>query len=363
MQKVMIMFDGLIKKVALDLTSKQFKLLSAVRDESGSEVAAVFYKAESPVIYFVSVVDFDIILSKEYKKSINDTMCKMLSGNKGMFNDAVCVHLLTGQDSCELKKFVDEQDSIYDGNVHNIWWYTDSESKTIHQGIGQPDKIYGIEKILYSALINEEHGINKPIEKINEEGIKNSQLIQVTKLPLLVVFLVVINLILFGFEIYGGNISFYIREFGINNSLVFGEGQYYRLFTYMFMHGSIEHVLMNCLALYIYGSKVEKYCGKLITIIIYFVSGAAGGLLSACFNTGFAVGASGAIFGMMGALLAICKKTGKRIDGLSYMTMAVLAVVSIGMGFLEPQIDNLGHIGGLIGGFIIGIFLYKDKME
>ncbi|MEA4971987.1 MAG: rhomboid family intramembrane serine protease [Candidatus Metalachnospira sp.] len=357
------MFGELIKKVAIELSAKQFELLSVIRDKRGNEVAAIYFKAESPVIYFVSVVDFDFILSSEYKNSITETMRKTLDDSREIFNDAVCVHLLVGMDFASLKEFADKQNSVYDGSIHNIWWYTDGENTKIYSGKGQPDKIHGIERILNSALMNDNSDIGVSIEKISEDGVKKSQLKQVAKFPLLVVFLIIINLVIFVFEIYGGNKNFYIYKFGIDNSLIFSDRQFYRLLTYMFIHGSIEHVLMNCLALYIYGSKVEKYCGRLKACAIYFVSGAAGGLLSACFNKGFAVGASGAVFGMMGALLAICKKTGKQIDGLSYITMAVLAVVSIGMGFLEPQIDNLGHIGGLIGGFVIGIFLYKDKKE
>lgn len=357
------MFEDFIKKVTTELSLKQFKLLSAIRDRSGNEKAAVFFKAESPVIYFVSIVDFDIILSNEYKNNITEIMKRMLYDNREIFNAAVCVHLMYGKEADALKTFADAQESVYDGNVHNVWWYTVDKTNKIYAGKGQPDKIHGIEKILNSALRNDETYNLMSIEKINEDGLKKSQLMQVAKIPLLVVFLVIINLILFIFETHSGDKSLYIYKFGVNNSLVFSDGQLYRLFTYMFLHGSIEHVLVNCLSLYIFGSKIEKYCGRVKTLTIYLVSGIAGGLLSAYFNTGFSVGASGAIFGLLGALFAISKKTGKQIDGLSYMAIAVLVVVSIGMGLLEPQIDNFGHIGGLIGGFIMGILLYKDKKE
>lgn len=357
------MFKDLIKNTAIELSSKQFKLLTVFRDKNEDELAAVFFKADSPVIYFVSVVNFDIILSNEYENSITEITRKILNDNKELFNDAVCVHFMYGRDADTLKKFADSQDAVYDGSIHNIWWYTVCGINKVYSGKGQPDKIYGIEKILNSSLKNNKPDKGISIEKISENGLKNSQLMQVTNFPLLVVFLIVINIILFIFEIQGGDISLYIYKYGINGLFILSDGQLYRIFTYMFFHGNIEHLLVNCLSLYIFGSKVEKYCGRAKTLAIYAVAGIAGGLMSACFNTGFSIGASGAVFGLIGSLFAITKKTGKQIDGLSYMAIAVLTIVSIGMGLLEPQIDNFGHIGGLIGGFIMGILLYKDKKE
>jgi len=355
------MFENLIKRFAIQFSVKQFSLLTTMKNKSGNEIAAVFFKAESPVIYFVSIVDFDMVLANDYKDVITRIMDKMFLGNRELFNNAVCVHLILGNDISILKQFADTQESVYDSKIHNVWWYADNNK--VYAGNGQPDKVHGIEKILGLAMNNSESFKEMSIEEINKEWIKKSQLMQVTKFPLLVVFLVIINLFLFLFDMISGNLSLYTMEYGINGSFIFSEGQLYRLFTYMFLHGSIEHVVMNCLSLFIFGSKIEKYCGRVKTMAIYLISGIAGGLLSALFNTGFSIGASGAIFGMLGALLAISKKTRKRIDGLSYITIGVLVVVSIGMGVLEPQIDNFGHIGGLIGGFVLGFLLYKDKKE
>lgn len=361
--KIMTEFEKLVKKTAMELSSNQYHLLTVVRDEHDSEIAAIFYKNDSPIIYFVSVVDFDRILPDKYKKSIDETIHDMLKLNEGGFINAICIHFISGKDTDELRNFVNSQDVIYDGNIHNVWWYADFRIKKVCTGDRQPSKVNDIGKILNRALEDEKTDIRMSVEKLSEAGANKSQLIQVAKFPLLVFILIVLNLILFGLEVYSGDIQRYIYNFGVNKVLIFLDGQLYRLFTHIFMHGSVEHVFLNCMSLYIYGSKVEKYYGRFRTFAIYCVSGILGGLVSALFNTGFSVGASGAIFGMIGALLSICKKTGKQIDGLGYMTMAVLAVISIGMGFLNPQVDNFGHIGGLIGGFIMGMMLYRDKEE
>lgn len=356
-------FKELIKSTAIELSLNQYNLLTVVRDENGNEVVAIFYKAESPIIYFVAITNFDMILPDKYKSSINETIDNMLEHNESMFINAICVNFISGKDTKILRDFIDSQDLIYDGYIHNVWWYVDCKVNKVCTGDNQPSKVNGIEKILNIAFKNKKIDERMTVEELSEAGASKSQLVQVVKFPLLVFVLITLNLVLFGFEIYSGDISSYIYSFGLNKELVFSDRQLYRLLTYMFMHGDVGHVFLNCMSLYIYGSKVEKYYGRFRAFGIYFVSGILGGLFSALFNTGFSVGASGAVFGMIGALLYICKKTGKQIDGLDYMTMAILAVMSIGMGFFKPQVDNLGHIGGLIGGFIIGMILYKDKEE
>ena len=93
------------------------------------------------------------------------------------------------------------------------------------------------------------------------------------------------------------------------------------------------------------------------------MSGILGGILSAALNGGYAVGASGAIFGLIGAVLILSKMKRRNIDGLGYMTMLIIAVSSIGMGMMTANVDNFGHIGGFIGGIIIGYAACRLKKE
>ena len=149
----------------------------------------------------------------------------------------------------------------------------------------------------------------------------------------------------------------FISRFGVNAELIFSRGQYYRLFTYMFIHSGWEHILANMFFLFIYGSRFEKYFGKYF-LPVYFVSGFCGGLMSAALNGGsFGVGASAAIFGVLGALLVILKKSGQRLGGVDYMTMLVIVVFEIGMGVLTPGVDNFGHAGGLLAGLVCGFIV------
>ena len=140
-------------------------------------------------------------------------------------------------------------------------------------------------------------------------------------------------------------------------------GQIYRLLTGIFIHGGILHLLVNSYSIYIIGSQVESYLGKLKYIIIYLFSGITGSLLSITFSASIpSVGASGAIFGLLGALLYFGYYYRVYLGNVVKSQIIPVIVINLGLGFLISNVDNAAHIGGLIGGIIITIALgVKDK--
>ncbi|MDK2867946.1 MAG: rhomboid protease GluP [Clostridiales bacterium] len=136
------------------------------------------------------------------------------------------------------------------------------------------------------------------------------------------------------------------------NFLVAG-GQYYRLLTSMFLHAGITHLIFNMMALYILGRDIERFFGKGKFLAIYFGAGLLGSALSYLTVDAVSVGASGAIFGLMGANLYLYKRNPmvyKRIYGTDLL---ILIGINLLIGFVRPNIDIAGHIGGLIGGFLL----------
>lgn len=126
--------------------------------------------------------------------------------------------------------------------------------------------------------------------------------------------------------------------------------QWYRLVTSMFLHGSILHIAFNMYALWVIGTPVEQYLGRARYLGLYFVSGlagAAGAVLQAPFQP--VVGASGAIFGILGAMLIIEWQVTGRLAGNAATWIGINLVIS----FAIPNISWGGHIGGLIGGILI----------
>jgi membrane associated rhomboid family serine protease len=126
--------------------------------------------------------------------------------------------------------------------------------------------------------------------------------------------------------------------------------QWWRLVTAMFLHASILHIGFNMYALWVIGTPVEQYLGKVRYLGLYFVSGlagSAGALLQSPFTP--VLGASGAIFGILGAMMILEWQVTGRLAGQA----AGLVAINLGLSFVIPGISWGGHVGGLIGGILI----------
>lgn len=149
----------------------------------------------------------------------------------------------------------------------------------------------------------------------------------------------------------------------VNGSLV-RSGQVYRLVTGMFMHGSIWHLLCNMYSLYVIGCATENYFGKKKFLLIYLVSGIIGSMFSCIFNTGWSLGASGAIFGLMGALCYFGYYYRLYMGKALYSEIIPVIILNLALSLIVSNIDFYAHIGGLIGGVFITMGLgIKNKTD
>jgi rhomboid protease GluP len=137
-------------------------------------------------------------------------------------------------------------------------------------------------------------------------------------------------------------------------------GEYWRLLTPIFLHIGIVHLLFNSYALNLFGRELEALFGSLRFAIVYFLSGIAGSILSFAFSPYTAAGASGAIFGVIGALAAFLIRNRDTLGdrGRQHLQSLVFMIgVNLVLGFTLAGIDNYGHIGGLVAGFLLGFAL------
>jgi rhomboid protease GluP len=142
------------------------------------------------------------------------------------------------------------------------------------------------------------------------------------------------------------------------------KGEWWRLLSAMFLHGGMTHLLMNMFSLYIVGRGVEMYFDTKSYLSIYFFSGIIGGLVSLYMHpVAVGVGASGAIFGVFGALAGFFLAHRDRIASHSKAFMkdfGVIIAINLVIGLSIPSIDVSAHIGGLVVGFIGGFVLSKN---
>ena len=197
------------------------------------------------------------------------------------------------------------------------------------------------------------------INKQNESKSKIAEKIFSFKKPIItysIIFICVLVFILMYVLGNGSTDNYTLLLFGANLDALTKNGDYYRLLTSMFLHIGIMHLLCNMYSLYIIGKEVENVFGKWKYLVIYILSGIAGSILSLAFNHNtICAGASGAIFGLLGALLYFGYYYRPYLGAT--LTRSIIPVIAINLivGFLDSGIDNSAHIGGLVGGLLVAM--------
>jgi rhomboid protease GluP len=140
--------------------------------------------------------------------------------------------------------------------------------------------------------------------------------------------------------------------------------EYYRVFTYMFLHAGIEHIANNMLVLFVIGDNLERAVGKWKFLVIYFGAGILAGISSMSYNmlkqmNTVSVGASGAIFGVVGAMAYIVAVNRGRLENISTRQMVVFVLFSLYGGLTSQGVDNAAHIGGLVSGIVLAAIFYR----
>ena len=203
--------------------------------------------------------------------------------------------------------------------------------------------------------------ITNDINEHNKEDASKMQELFKSKVPYITYFLIALNVICYLVPMLLGEYDNVVNKYCIDGDAI-RNGEYYRFLTGMFLHGSIFHLLFNCYALYVIGSQIESFLGKYKYLIIYFFSGLMGGLFSITFGDYSSIGASGAIFGLMGALVYFGYHYRVYLGNVVKTQIVPLIALNLLLGFMMKGVDNFAHIGGLIGGCMITMAVgVKDK--
>lgn len=168
-------------------------------------------------------------------------------------------------------------------------------------------------------------------------------------------FLVVCNVAVFLICTFTGDLLYNKGALGVKALLRGGQG--YRLFASMFLHWNVEHLISNMVVLYYVGSLVERELGPLPYGALYLLSGLAGNVFSVGYELltgiyGSSAGASGAVFGVEGALLFLAMAHRSRWESMSLGRVAFAVAFSLYCGFTSAGVNNAAHVGGLLAGFL-----------
>ena len=207
---------------------------------------------------------------------------------------------------------------------------------------------------------------DKLTNDINNHNIKDNlkmEEIFKKKYPVITYTLIAICVLMYLIPLLTNSSNSFLNMFAIYKPFIV-KGEYYRIITGTFLHANIVHLLFNCYALYIIGKELESYIGKFKYLMVYIFSAITGSLMSLIFlGNGVSVGASGAIFGLMGSLVYFGIHYRVYLESVLKTQIIPLIFFNLMLGFLITGIDNFAHIGGLIGGYLSTMALgvkYKE---
>ena len=305
-----------------------------------------YWRAENPILYLVCLLDG----REENWREENMTFADFSNSMEPRLEEFFCTRLVALSvlvDKAGEKWAVDTVESgdnphTYEEKVHRVFWHFSTETAKVEAAKGQPDRILGIEKLLAAAARG----------KAPEVLVLRDTKEQKKPVATGVIFALCLGLLLV--TTFAPQSHEIILRYGLSAEGI-ARGEYERFLTSMFLHSGWMHLASNAVYLYYFGVRSEKLLGTGKFLLLYLAAGICGGLCSVFLGDGYgiSIGASGAIYGLLGAMLLLTKKRGPRYTGMSYSTMLLLAATAICLGFFEPNVDNLAHIGGFLGGMAV----------
>lgn len=302
-----------------------------------------------------------IILQLGYKLRQRDPECEYLS-------------IIVTKQVAEYKELASMQNSV---------WFVDKEQLRLivyenqkENFIPLKNKIEALFEQYYQVEASHEMGegynTNEPKakEKWMKENTNGNQLRRnIKKLPVCCTLIVLLNVVVFlvmDFVLNDYQYETLIENYGILWTAVKNHGQYYRLLTYMFLHSGVEHLFNNMLVLFFVGQTLERVLSKPKFLVIYFGSGIIAGVVSMGYNMMYgrmvlSVGASGAIFGLVGAMLYTVLINRGRLRQISARQIVLFVAFSLYGGIASNNVDNAAHIGGFLAGVILAMILVRRE--
>jgi rhomboid protease GluP len=254
--------------------------------------------------------------------------------------------------------------------IYSIFWHVDISSGKIFVPKGQPKKLFNIREMIQSACKDAEQSEFENIEIANRAALNRTPKHRHAIFSYAIIFINAVILLLMYLDGYNAeNLAVPIRFGAIRADLIVYNNEWHRLFTAMFLHFGVTHLFANTFGILVFGLRLERWLGRRIFFIIYIFSGLLGSLFSLA-NLYFfhpyviSAGASGAVYGLIGAIFAYTRITKRSIEGINWYIMLIYIGIGMTMGFATPNIDNFAHLGGLLGGIIIGsiVALRKNKV-
>lgn len=329
------------------------------------EEAGVYYRFEQDrarVVIGVYAHD-TIALSASQLGAMQRRVRELFLHPQGMIVDAPTDHIIVDVEILTLVVAPDIRKGRELCAGNQFTWLLDTSERRLIIYEDQPGDFHGLNHILQELIDSSaEPSVHEWTDKIfvRPNG---------TKRAVMNTTIVLINIVVFLVLTFLGDTNsagFIAEHGGMYPEYVLEHGQWYRLFTAMFLHFGIDHLANNMVILFFVGDKLEDAVGRIRYLIIYILAGLGGSAFSlyTMMNTGdiaVSAGASGAIFGVIGALLWVAIIHRGHFENLTTRGLLFMILLCLYFGFTSSGVDNAGHVGGLLTGFVLCALLYRGK--
>lgn len=316
---------------------------------------------------FIVLIHNSINHSQEYNLLITSQLSRQISSSSMVmrFKQAIILNIFV-TDSNDKKEItntlIDEYNSEGTSFIYNIYWnlHIDKEKENfeIYTGANQPNKILDIRKVLDQSCDNVNFIEEQPISlKVLSIKAENNVKVKVVSNDALFTYFIAITMIITYFLTMNNVSSYYLA------SNTFNSREFFRLISSIFVHADIFHLFNNVIWIIIFGVRVERYMGKLNFISIFFISAIVGNVFSLLLADFNSLGASGGGMGLSGALIVMLIYAKREIDNFGLLFVLVYIIMSLSMGFIYPNVNNIAHVFGLLTGMALGYAHILNKKE
>ncbi|MCL2356358.1 MAG: rhomboid family intramembrane serine protease [Defluviitaleaceae bacterium] len=268
------------------------------------------------------------------------------------FKSVVSVYVLAGGDAPEFSP----GEEYYGQSLYSIFWHINLDTKELSSGSGQTKKFLNLHEMVLSAAKKTENTESSTTFGEIQKKAPSGRLRPKHKYAILCYAIILINLAILVLSVRFDEILY----LGVLHApLVIYGGEWHRLYTATFLHFGFMHFFSNTFGILIFGTRLERCLGRGIFIVTYVFAGLLGSAVSLANLYYFhpltvSAGASGAVYGIVGAIFAYSRITKHSLDFINWYLLLVYIGIGMAVGFATTGIDNFAHIGGLLGGALVG---------
>lgn len=348
----------------IDLIESKFSRAGFRKIGVNEPKMALWFRVVNGICYVVNLVDYqDPVQSgvtTEIIESVTDSVHRFLQ-SKG-YNDIQVLTLII-----TYSEYVAED--LAGDRV--LYWVLDTYHTLFIQPAGQPDSFGGFEGVmrdvidtLTADIFRQENTVQGYVPQQHKKK-KQIRILTMNNLLILINVLVFVRL-----EMQGSteNTLYMLMHGAFYWPLIKESGELYRFFTCIFIHFGFMHLAGNMITLFYLGDNLERAVGVVKYIIIYVVTGLASSVVSCLYyiiigKDVVSGGASGAVFGVIGALVYIVTVNKGKLEDLNSVSLILFTGYLLYSGFTSTGVNNAAHIGGFLSGLLIAKFLYKKPQS